>query len=222
MGTSACTLLGHSLGHSKVQRTREGPAGNLSPGLQVPQLHCRAVLPRSVQDPGLHALLSLPDKVANCSRAAAEPGNSPWEEALGGSGCLSESPGAARIIKEKAVVGRLDPHSLCCGKAGEKAGEKVATAWVNMWQWCLPSQAPNAEACWSTARLNQAKCSHPIVCCVWSEWLLQLRVGILRLPPHSCGSPCAWGSWVWDAGMLLPARELHLPSGLKSLQCSCP
>lgn len=57
-------------------------------------------------------------------------------------------------VGEQSVVGRLVPYSLHCGKVREEAGEKVAAVWVNMWQRCLPSQAPNAEASWSTARSN--------------------------------------------------------------------
>lgn len=156
----------------------------------------------------MHALLSLPDKVAKRGRAAAEPSQ---EQPLRGSPrgkrlSVGEPWSSSYYIKKKAVVGRLAPHSLRCGKAGEVAGEKVAAVWVNVCQRCLPSQVPNAEASWSAARLNRAKCSHPTARCAWSEWLLQPRVSILHLPPHSCGSPHAQSSQVWDAGKLLPAR----------------
>lgn len=163
-------------------------------GLQIPCLHHRAVLPRSVWDPSLHALLSCPNKVANHSSVAAVPGRSP------GGKCLSvgDTQSVSCDKTKKAVVGRLAPHSLRHGKARGEAGEEAATVWVKVWQRCLPGQAQNAKAGWSAARLNQAKCSHPMARWVRPERLLQPCVGVLTLTPlpppaPQLRSPCALG-----------------------------
>lgn len=166
--------------------------------------------------------------MANHSRVAAEPGHSPWEEGLEESVvCWRDPEHLVGLEKKKAVVGMLASNSLHRGKARGEAGEEVAAVWVNVWQQCLPSQVPNGEHGWSTARLSRAKCSHPTARCIWPMCLLQPCVGILTLvppppPTPQLWSPCAWGSQVQDAGMLLPARELHPPSGFEELAMLSP
>lgn len=61
---------------------QETSHGSSSAGAAGPQLHGRAVLPCSVWDPSLHALLFLPGKVANCSMVAARARGEPPGKAV--------------------------------------------------------------------------------------------------------------------------------------------
>jgi len=106
--------------------------------------------------------------------------------------------------------------SFCLAGSGHQSAYPLGSP-AEMW---APTHLSTHQG---TARFNApVKCWQSTARGVWSEWLLQPHVGVLHLPAHICGSPQARGSWLWDAGMLLPARELHPPFGLKSSQCSCP